>query len=379
MIPDSTILSAGVRPRISVASPMLNGREREYLLDCIDSGWISSAGEYVDRFESAFAEFCGVRHAISCCNGTAALHVALVAMGVGPGDEVIVPSMTFIATANAVTYCGATPVFVDSEALRWNMDPALVERSITARTKGIVAVHLYGQPADMDALQAISKRHQLFLIEDAAEAPGARVRGRQVGSIGDLGTFSFYGNKILSTGEGGMVTTDSDSLAASVRLYRGQGMDPARRYWFPVVGYNYRLTNMAAAVGLAQVEQASWHLDRRLEIANGYRELLAGETQLRWQQPTPGCEDVFWMFSLLLEDARTDRDDVMARLSADGIETRPLFIPLHLLPPYQHAAHARCFPVAEDLGRRGLSLPTWAGLTDADIQYVCDRLVHHTR
>ncbi|MGB8511125.1 MAG: DegT/DnrJ/EryC1/StrS family aminotransferase, partial [Pyrinomonadaceae bacterium] len=230
--------SAAGRPFIPVAAPVLAGREKEYVADCMESGWISSSGKYVELFEAAFAKFCGVRHAVACCNGTVALHLALVALGVAPNDEVIVPTLTFVATANAVTYCGARPVFVDSEPETWNLDPAQVEAKITSRTKGIIAVHLYGQPAEMDALRAVARRHGLFLLEDAAEAHGALYKGRPAGSLGDVAAFSFYGNKIIATGEGGMVTTDDDALAARVRLLRGQGMDTERRYWFPVVGYN---------------------------------------------------------------------------------------------------------------------------------------------
>ena len=255
------------RPLIPVAAPVFAGREREYVADCMESGWISSAGKYVELFEAEFAKFCGVRHAVSCCNGTAALHLALAALGVGPGDEVIVPTLTFVATANAVTYCGARPVFADSEAETWNLDPAHVASKITPRTKGIVAVHLYGNPAEMDALRALAHRHGLFLLEDAAEAHGALYRDAHAGSLGDIAAFSFYGNKIIATGEGGMVTTDDDALAARVRLLRGQGMDAERRYWFPVVGYNYRMMNLPAAIGLAQLERAEWHTGRRREIA----------------------------------------------------------------------------------------------------------------
>ncbi|HEX5576551.1 MAG TPA: DegT/DnrJ/EryC1/StrS aminotransferase family protein, partial [Gemmatimonadales bacterium] len=229
---------------IPVAAPMLVGNEKAYVLDCLDSSWISSAGQYVSRFEAAFADFCGVKHAVACCNGTAALHVALSALGVGPGDEVIVPTLTFVATANAVIQCGARPVFVDSEPETWNIDPALIEAKITPRTKGIIVVHLYGHPAEMESIVSTARRHGLFVVEDAAEAHGAEHNGRRVGSLGDVGIFSFFGNKIITTGEGGMVTTSDDTLAARVRQLKAQGIDPNRRYWYPVIGYNYRMTNV---------------------------------------------------------------------------------------------------------------------------------------
>jgi perosamine synthetase len=363
------------RPFIPVAAPVFAGREREYVADCMESGWISSGGKYVEMFEAAFAKFCGVRHAVACCNGTAALHVALAALGVGPGDEVIVPTLTFVATANAVTYCGARPVFVDSEPAAWNLDPAQVEGKITPRTKGIVAVHLYGHPAEMDELRAVARRRGLFLLEDAAEAHGALYRGRTVGSLGDAAAFSFYGNKIISTGEGGMVTTDDDALAARARLLRGQGMDPERRYWFPVVGYNYRMMNLPAAIGLAQLERADWHTGRRREVAEGYLELLRDVPGLRRQEESEWARHAYWMFSVVLGgEARVERDALMARMHERGVETRPLFYPVHLLPPYREAARGEEFPVAERLARRGLSLPTWAGLGIDDLKHVCEVL-----
>jgi perosamine synthetase len=366
---------AAGRPFIPVAAPVLAGREREYVADCMESGWISSAGKYVELFESEFAKFCGVRHAVSCCNGTAALHLSLAALGVGPGDEVIVPTLTFVATANAVTYCGARPVFVDSELETWNLDPAHVASKITPRTKGIIAVHLYGHPAEMDALRALSNRHGLFLLEDAAEAHGALYKGRHAGSLGDVAAFSFYGNKIIATGEGGMVTTDDDALAARVRLLRGQGMDSERRYWFPVVGYNYRMMNIPAAIGLAQLERAGWHIGRRREVAAAYKRVLGGVRELCRQEEQAWAHHAYWMFTVLLGgEAAGYRDHLMARLYEAGVETRPVFYPVHSLPPYREAARGEAFPVAESLARRGLSLPTWAGLGRDDLSYICERL-----
>ncbi|MDT7808841.1 MAG: perosamine synthetase [Acidobacteriota bacterium] len=363
------------RAFIPVAAPVLAGREKEYVADCMESGWISSVGKYVELFESEFAKFCGVRHAVSCCNGTAALHLALVALGVGPGDEVIVPTLTFVATANAVTYCGARPVFVDSEPETWNLDPAQVASKITPRTKGIIAVHLYGHPADMNALRVLASKHGLFLLEDAAEAHGALHDERRAGSLGDIAAFSFYANKIIATGEGGMVVTDDDALASRVRLLRGQGMDAERRYWFPEVGYNYRMMNLPAAIGLAQLECAGWHTARRREVADRYKQLLGDVRALGWQVERVWARHAYWMFTVLLDDVTADeRDHVMARLHKEGIETRPVFYPVHSLPPYREAARGEEFAVAESLARRGVSLPTWAGLGNDDLEYVCERL-----
>lgn len=362
-------------PLIPVAAPVLAGREKEYVADCMESGWISSGGKYVELFEAAFAEFCGVRHAVACCNGTVALHLALLALGVGPGDEVIVPTLTFVASANAVTYCGARPVFVDSEPATWNLDPVQVEAKITTRTKGIMAVHLYGHPAEMGALRNTARRHGLFLLEDAAEAHGAAYEGRPVGSLGDAAAFSFYGNKIIATGEGGMVVTDDGALASRARLLRGQGMDAGRRYWFPVVGYNYRMMNIPAAIGLAQLERAWWHTSRRREVAAVYESLLEGVPGLGRQREREWARHAFWMFTVILGGgAAEDRDRLMARLHERGVETRPVFYPLHTMPPYRESARGEEFPVAERLAGRGLSLPTWAGLEREDVDYVCRRL-----
>lgn len=377
---------------IPVAAPVFAGNEKRYVLDCIESSWISSAGKYVEKFEHEFADFCKVRHAVSCSSGTAALHVALLALGIGPGDEVIVPTLTFVATANAVTYCGARPRFVDIEADTWTIDPALVEAKITARTKAILPVHLYGYVANMDAIREIARRHNLFVVEDAAEAHGAEFRGQRVGSLGDAAAFSFYGNKIISSGEGGMVVTDSDEIARYAAQLRGQGMDLNQRYWFPVVGYNYRMPNLTAAVGLAQLERIDWHLNRRREVASWYRETLSEVAGISWQAPKDGCENnsgcgssgcgnsgcgnVDWLFTITLDQSiQTGRDEVMAKLAERGVETRPVFYPMHVLPPYREAAQEDGpFPVAERIAQTGLSLPTWAGLNGEDVDYVCDAL-----
>lgn len=361
---------------IPVASPSFIGNEKKYVDDCMESGWISSAGKYIELFETGFARFCGVRHAVACCNGTVALHLALLALGVEPGDEVIVPTLTFVATANAVTYCGAQPVFVDSETETWNLDPEQVEAKISPRTKGIIAVHLYGHPAKMRELKEIARRHKLFLLEDAAEAHGAMCDGKIIGSLGDMSVFSFYANKIITTGEGGMVLTDDDRLAERARLLRGQGMDPNRRYWHPIVGYNYRMMNLPAAIGLAQLEKIDYQLESRARIANLYIERLREAVGLSWQIEQSWARHVYWMFNVVLESATRERRDlVIEMLGKQRIETRPVFYPVHSLPPYADFARGEAFPVAENLSRGGISLPTWAGLTENDIDCVCRALL----
>ena len=361
---------------IPVAEPVLVGNEKRYVMDCLESNWISSNGKYIKRFEDEFAALCGAEHAISCSNGTVALHLALLALGVGSGDEVVVPTLTFVSTANAVAYCGAKPVFVDSEPETWNIDPKLIEAKITARTKAIIVVHLYGHPVDMDRVMEIAGRHGIAVIEDAAEAHGALYKGRPVGSIGDIGTFSFYGNKVLTTGEGGMVVTNNARFAADIRLRRGQGMDPERRYWFPTIGYNYRLTNIAAAIGVGQLEKIEWHLERRREIAEAYALCLTDMPWVSLQPEMSWARNVYWMNSLVLdEQASISRDALGLRLADDGIETRPFFVPMHELPMYRQEETKNSFSVAERLSRQGLSLPSAASLQIEQVEWICDRIL----
>ena len=359
--------------RIPVSAPDLSGREREYVLDCLDSTWISSKGRYIEQFEAAFAEFVGARHAVACNNGTTALHLALLALGIGPGDEVLVPTLTYVASANAVRYCGATPVFVDSQPDTWNIDPGDAAARITEKTRAIMAVHLFGAPADLRALRGLADEHGLALVEDAAEAHGATLDERPVGALEDIGTFSFYGNKIITTGEGGMVVTNDERLARKALLLRGQGQSFERTYWFEVVGFNYRMTNVAAAIGVAQLENVDAKLERRRQIAERYRYRLRDVPGLAFQAVMSGSTSVHWLVCVTLPvESADERDAVAAALAADGIETRPFFYPLHTLPPY--AGGAPALPVATRLAQRGLCLPTFTGLSDDDVDYVCDSL-----
>ena len=361
-------------PRIPVAVPVLDGREAEYVAECMATSWISSIGRFITEFEASFATFCGVKHAIAANNGTTALHLALVGLDLQPGDEVIVPDLTYIASANAVTYCGAKPVFVDCDPATFNMDPERLEAAITPRTKGIIPVHLYGHPCDMDPITAVAERHGLWVLEDAAEAVGASYKGRRTGSLGKAATFSFFGNKIITTGEGGMITTDDDELAARLRLFRGQGMDLKRRYWFPVVGYNYRMTNVAAAVGLGQMERIDHHLEARRRVARWYDERLA-KLDGRIVRPVTAewAEHSFWMYTVqLAEGGAAERDAVMAAMDAEGVETRPVFYCMHQMPPYADAVVDT--PNAVRCAARGINLPTHGGLTEGDIDRVAAAL-----
>lgn len=364
-------------PRVPLAAPDLAGNEEAYVLQALRSTWISSTGEFLRRFESTFAEICETRHALAVTNGTVALHLALLGLGAGPGDEVIVPSLTYVATANAVRYVGADPVFVDVEPQTWCLSPEAVEAAVTPRTRGVIAVHLYGHPADMNPINKIAAAYGLWVVEDAAEAPLARYHDRPIGSLGTVATFSFYGNKVLTSGEGGALTVDDDALAARMRMLRGQGMDPQRRYFFPVTGYNFRLTNLAAALLCAQLERAPALVERRAQICRRYRNALRSVPHLElqphatWATPTP------WLFSVLVGDTSpVDRDALAASLEHEGIETRPFFVPMHHLPPFRSEAESRrlWLPVTDTLARRGLNLPTFSTMTDAQVDRVVDRV-----
>jgi perosamine synthetase len=359
--------------RIAVAEPKFYGNEKTYVLDCLDSTWISSVGKYIGEFEKIFAEFCGVKHAIATNNGTTALHLALVVLGLKPGDEVIVPTVTYIATANAVRYCGATPVFADVCQSTMNLDPHDIEKRITSKTKGIIPVHLYGHPAEMGPINEIAKRHGLFVVEDAAEAHGAEYLGVKVGGLSDCAVFSFFGNKIVTTGEGGMVTTNDDELAEKLRLHRGQGMDPARRYWFPVIGYNYRMTNIQAAIGLAQMENIGTALADRDRLGHWYDDALQNlADRIQLPRESTWARQVYWMYTIFLrEGGEKERDAVMQMLDKDGIETRPVFYPMHILPPYKEDA---VYPVADMWAQRGINLPTHQSLTKEDVDRVAKSL-----
>jgi perosamine synthetase len=354
---------------IHIAHPVLGENTAKYVNDCIESTWISSIGHYITDFEKSFADFCGVKHAIACNNGTTSLHLALAALDVGPGDEVIVPDLTYIASANCVAYCGAKPVFVDNDPRTFNIDPERIEEAITPRTKAIMPVHLYGHPCDMGPIRDIARRHGLKIVEDAAEAHGARYKDEIVGALGDCASFSFFGNKIITTGEGGAVTTNDDALAERMRLLRSQGMDPKRRYWFNVVGYNYRMTNVTAAIGLAQMERIDQALAFRKRLAARYDEALADVEGVIRPFVAQWAEHSYWMYTIKLSaKAKISRDEFMARLAAEGVETRPVFHPMHILPPY--AQDGSGFANALECGARGVNLPTHEKMSDDDVEYI---------
>lgn len=359
-----------MREFIPVAEPDLRGHELDYVVDCVKTNWISSLGKYVTEFESGFSRFCDTKYGIAVANGTVALHLALSVLDIGPEDEVIIPSLTFVATANAVIYTGARPVFADSEPGTWNIDPQQLESLVTPRTRAIIPVHLYGHPADMDPILEIARRYGLYVIEDAAEAHGAQYKGQVVGSFGDIGCFSFYGNKIVTTGEGGMLVTNDPSLAEKARILRDHAMSPEQRFWHLYVGFNYRMTNLQAAIGVAQLERIDELLDTRRRMARLYSEFLSGTQGIRLHPEAAWARNVFWLYSVLIEDEfGISRDELMAGLRANGIDSRPFFYPIHIQPPYTRYK-TTTLPIAERLSQQGVNLPSSTLLTEEEIEYV---------
>jgi perosamine synthetase len=367
-------------PFIPVCEPLLLGKELEYVSEAVSKGWISSSGSFVNKFEARFSEHLGVRHSVTVSNGTAALHLALVAAGVGPGDEVIVPTFTMIASTAAVYYADATPVFVDCERDTFNLDVRAVEGKLSERTRAIMPVHIYGLPCDMDPVLDLGRRHGLVVVEDAAEAIGSLYKGRACGALGELGCFSFFANKVITTGEGGMVVTNDDALAEKLRYYKNLcfPLGGPRRYVHEHIGFNYRMPNTSAAIGLAQLERVEDYVARRRENARLYNQRLAGQRGITIPVDRPWARNSFWMYSILIEDDfGLSRDRVMALLAERGIETRSFFVPMH---QQQGLAAYGCdvsgsYPNAEHVSPRGLYLPSGSGLSEEQIERVCRELI----
>jgi len=346
----------------------LTGLEAEYVMRALESGWVSSIGEFIDEFEEGFARYCGTKYAVSVSNCTVGLHLVLKSLGIGAGDEVIVPDLSFIATGNAVLMSGARPVFADSDAENLCLSPADLERCLTTRTRAIMPVHLYGHPADMTAIRAFADRHGLAVVEDAAEAHGASIDGRSVGNLGTCGVFSFYGSKNMTTGEGGMITTNDGDLADRCRLLRDHAMSRTKRYWHDELGYNYRMTNLQAAVGCAQLKRASELIDGRRQILGWYREALARDDSISLNRTSSWARPSYWLVCAEFEGIDGEqRSILMQRLRHKGIETRPYFYPMSDMPYMVPAVT----PVAHAVSTRGLNLPTYIGLSQSDISTIC--------
>jgi perosamine synthetase len=359
---------------IPVSQPLISELEVDLVADAVRSTWVSSMGPYLDRFEQLFADFCGVKHAVAVCNGTAGLHLALTALAIGGGDEVIVPDLTFVATANAVAAAGAIPTFADVCRDTYCIDPSSVKRLLTKRTKAIIPVHLYGHPADMQAIMKIAETHRLFVIEDAAESHGARIGVTRTGAFGICGVFSFYGNKIVTTGEGGIITTNDDNLNTRLRHLRDHAMSKEIRYWHTELGFNYRMTNLQAALGVAQLSRIDEFLDARDRLLASYKRIL--EPEGVECNPSKNARPVNWMTTAVVEGLRREqRDWVISEMRRWGIDTRPFFYPMSMLPMYKSASN----PVSDQLSASGFNLPTFVGMTDDQVKIVCERFIDALR
>lgn len=364
---------------IPVSEPLLGKEEMENVVKAVKSTWISSKGEFITKFENEFANYCDKKYGVSTSNGTTALHLALSALGIKNSDEVIIPVLTFIATANVVTYCNAKPIFVDSDLETWNIDSEKIEEKITKYTKAIIPVHLYGNPCNMKPILDIAEDHNLFVVEDAAEAHGAEYKGKKVGSFGDIACFSFYGNKIITTGEGGMCITDNEELAKRMRILKDHGMNPNKKYWHDFIGFNYRMTNIQAAIGLAQLKKLDNFVRIKRRNARLYNSLLNDINGIILPPETKDAKSIYWLYSVLIEDEfGIKRDDLINGLNKNEIETRQFFPPLNIQPPYASPTKEK-FPVAEQLFKIGINLPSAVSIKKDEIKFVVDTILSLNR
>ena len=360
---------------IPVNQPLFIGNEKKYLNECIDSGWISSDGPFVKQFEEAFAKRVNRRYGIAVCNGSVALDAAVLALGIGPGDEVILPTFTIISCAAAIVRAGAVPVVVDSNRATWSMDHAEIEKKITPRTKAIMVVHIYGIPVDMNPVCALAKKYRLTVLEDAAQMHGQTYKGKPCGSFGDISTFSFYANKHVTTGEGGMIVTDDEQLAERCRSLRNLCFKPERRFVHDELGFNFRMTNIQAAIGLAQLEQLDYFVQKKRLLGALYTELLTDITHIA-QLPTPAtdyAQNNYWVYGLVLRDTVPfDAQAAMQKLADYNIGTRPFFWCMHEQPVFKKMGLfvGEQYPIAERLARRGFYIPSGLGLTEEQISTV---------
>jgi perosamine synthetase len=355
---------------IPVGEPFISKKEEIYVLQAVRSGWVSSLGPFIKKFEKRFAKYIGSKFGLTVSNGTNALHLALVSLGIKNGDEVIVPDLSFIATANAVSYTGAKPVFVDVYPNTFCIDPNEVDKKINSKTKAIIPVHLYGHPAEMDSIMKIAKELDVWVIEDAAEAHGAEYKGKKVGSIGDIGVFSFYGNKIITTGEGGMLTLNRENIFNRAKFLKDHAMSTTDKYWHPELGFNYRMTNVQAALGMAQLERIETLIRKKRKIFEWYKEGLEGLEGIRLNPETSGMKNVFWMICLIIEERKNlSRDKVIQKLRGNSIDSRPFFKPLSSMPMYKHNKWNN--PVASKASKEGLNLPSSAKLGKEEVFSIC--------
>ena len=360
---------------IPVCRPMFIKSEKNFVYECLETNWISSQGKFVEGFEARFSKFCGVSHGISCTNGTTALHLALLSLEIGKGDEVIVPNFCMIAIPNSVTYTGAKPVFVDVDAGSWNIDPELIEKKITRRTKVIIASHNFGIPCDMDEINRIAKKHKLKVIEDGSEAHGATYKDKKVGSLSDIAIFSFYANKILTAGEGGMVVTNNEDLAKKCKSFRNHCFKEPR-FMHDEIGYNYRMSNIHAAIAISQVEHADKLIGMRNEVGEMYKQQLKDVKGIYFQPEYFDGDKVCWMFCILVNEKEfgMSKETLMEFLKKAGVDTRSLFYPNHKQPCYKYLKIKVNYPVSEMLWEKGLYLPSSTDLTDLEIKRICETI-----
>ncbi len=359
---------------IPLCTPEINGNEWKYIKECLDTGWVSSAGGFVDRFQEKFGEYVGARKAVATVSGTSALHLALKSLGIKEGDEVIVPSMTFVAPVNAIRYVGAVPVFADVCRDTYVMDAQRVEELITDRTRAILPVHTYGHPADMDIIMALSRKYELFVVEDATEALGALYKGKSAGTIGHAGCYSFNGNKLITTGGGGMLVTNNESageyaeyLSVQAKTFAGDG-----GFYHNDIGFNYRMPNINAAMGIAQLENIHRLIEAKKRNARMYGELLNDVEGIALHCQKEWAENAYWLYSVLIEDSyKGGREALIRKLRLNDIETRPFFTPVHLMTPYR-TCRSGDMGVTEDISQRGLNLPSSVGLKENELQKICE-------
>ena len=355
--------------KISLYEPYIGIIEKKYVNECLNTNWISSKGKYVKLFEDSFKNYIKIKHAISICNGTAALHVALLALGIGPRDEVITPTFTYIATVNSINYVGAKIKFVDSKISTWQVDENEIEKSINSKTKAILIPHLYGQSCEVLKIKKICKKYNLFLIEDCAEAFGTYYRKTHVGTFGDIATFSFFGSKTITTGEGGMVVTNNSSLAKKVEELKMVGNDKDKYYWHNIIGYNYRMTNICAAIGYGQLTRAKKIIKRKRNIFQTYKKNLMG-LPLKMHEEQKDTIHSFWVVSISLNNFKL-RDKLREYLKFHNIETRPTFYPIHTMKMYKKKIYNNKFLNAVKIGRSGIILPSGPKLLNSQINFVC--------
>lgn len=357
--------------RIPILQPELSGNELEYVTECVTTNWISSQGRFVSEFERVFSELHDDRFALAVSNGTVALHLALVALGIGAGDEVIVPNLTFAACLNSVLYTGASPVLVDVASDTWTMDLARLDAAITPRTRAIMPVHLYGHPCDMNRIMELANGLGIHVVEDSAEALGSRYRDHRVGTFGDAATFSFFGNKTITTGEGGMILFRDKAIAEQARVLRDHGMSKEKRYWHQQVGFNYRLTNLQAAVGVAQMERLDEFVTAKRLISSRYSDAFRDMSEIMLPTEKDWAFHSYWLFTMLL-DSEEQRDKLIKKLEQKGVDSRPVFYPMHQMPPYQEFGANVDLSISTDISRRGISLPSSSSLTEQEISHVID-------